>query len=141
MNKNASTPKSPATSSGWTPARRAAASLRMHARKPWLKSTGPRTVVGKSRARMNALKHGNRSAATISAHREVMHYLRQQRAFLKQVRLLFRIRRHSAKAPKPTNKLMVCPVLQCRPHHACLPKNAGNPREFLLNMANQQGII
>lgn len=131
MSQNTATQKKPDTSSSWTTARRAAASARMHTRKPWLKSTGPRTAAGKSRACMNALKHGNRSAAVITAHRETVHYLRQQRAFLKQVRLLLRLRRHAAKTSKPTNELMALPLLPSD----SLRKNAGNPRKFLLNMA------
>jgi hypothetical protein len=31
---------------------------------PWTKSTGPRSLEGKDRIRMNALKHGERSATT-----------------------------------------------------------------------------
>jgi len=123
-------------SSGWNAARRAAASERMRARKPWLKSTGPRTVQGKARARMNALKHGGRSAAVISERRAAVHYLRQQRAFLQQVRLLLRLQRQAGKMQKPTNEVKdscKSPPLTLHDRHR---KNAGNPREFLLNMAN-----
>jgi hypothetical protein len=128
--------ENPTMSSGWNAARRAVASERMHARKPWLKSTGPRTVQGKARTRMNALKHGGRSAAVINERRAAVHYLRQQRAFLQQVRLLLRLRRHSAKTQKTTIELKdlhTSPLLAPSDRHR---KNAGNPREFLLNMAN-----
>lgn len=37
--------------------------------RPWEFSTGPRTLFGKSRTRMNALKHGERSAATVGLRR------------------------------------------------------------------------
>ena len=65
----------------------------VHAHKPWLKSTGPRTARGKSISCMNALKHGNRSAAVIAERRAVKHYLRVQKEFLKQIRLLLRYKR------------------------------------------------
>ncbi|MBL1216019.1 MAG: hypothetical protein D8M59_00825 [Planctomycetes bacterium] len=35
--------------------------------KPWERSTGPRTPAGKARSRMNAWKHGERSAAAIES--------------------------------------------------------------------------
>jgi len=42
----------------WTPEARARQAERIRERKPWLKSTGPRTDEGKSISRMNALKSG-----------------------------------------------------------------------------------
>lgn len=36
---------------------------------PWRMSTGPRTPAGKERSRMNALKHGGRSAKAVQARR------------------------------------------------------------------------
>lgn len=54
--------KQKAASYGWNPERRAAQRARILARKPWLKSTGPRSASGKRAAKMNALKHGHRSA-------------------------------------------------------------------------------
>ena len=42
----------------WTPEERQAQSALIHAVKPWLLSTGPRTAEGKERSRMNARKHG-----------------------------------------------------------------------------------
>ena len=46
-------------------------SLRATARrvKPWTRSTGPKTKTGKQRSRMNALKHGERSAAVLAQSR------------------------------------------------------------------------
>ena len=66
------------SSKGWTPERRAAQAARMHARKPWLKSTGPRTHAGKRTARLNATKHGHRSAKM----RELSRLLRAQQRFI-----------------------------------------------------------
>ena len=47
--------------------------------RPWLKSTGPRTETGKRRSRMNALKHGERSAAVIEHRRALNEVLRAVR--------------------------------------------------------------
>lgn len=67
---------------GWTPERRAAQAARILARKPWLKSTGPRSPAGKKRCRMNGLKHGARSADW----RELSRLLRAQQLFVKRWR-------------------------------------------------------
>jgi hypothetical protein len=45
---------------GWTAERRAAQAARMRARKPWERSTGPRTEAGKTRSRGNATGKGCR---------------------------------------------------------------------------------
>lgn len=88
----------------------------IHVYKPWRKSTGPRTARGKEISRMNALKHGNRSAAAISQRRAVKHYLRVQKEFLKQVRLLLRLQRagllKKSDVLKATNELALpLPIL------------------------------
>ena len=46
----------------WTPAARAAQSAKVRSWKPWLNSTGPRTIAGKERCKLNAEKHGGYSA-------------------------------------------------------------------------------
>jgi hypothetical protein len=45
---------------GWTAERRAAQAARTRARKPWERSTGPRTDAGKKRSRGNAVGKGYR---------------------------------------------------------------------------------
>ncbi|QQG35266.1 MAG: hypothetical protein HYS17_06795 [Micavibrio aeruginosavorus] len=90
----------------WTSAQRAAAAERIHASKPWEKSTGPQTWSGKNIVKMNALKHGQRSAAVLAERRAAVQYLRRQKEFLKQVRLLLRLQRQIKKTSKPANKLI-----------------------------------
>ena len=55
--------------------------LRFAARcnQPWRRSTGPRTTAGKSRSRMNALKHGGRSAEAVAARKALADVLRRMR--------------------------------------------------------------
>jgi len=47
---------------GWTLERRRKQSEAIRKWKPWQRSTGPKTVEGKSRVSLNAFKHGMRSA-------------------------------------------------------------------------------
>ena len=46
----------------WTPEARAAQSAKIRGWQPWTNSTGPRTVAGKERCKLNAEKHGSYSA-------------------------------------------------------------------------------
>ena len=61
----------------WTDAQRAEQAAKLHARKIWLKSTGPRTTQGKSISRLNALTHGgtSRPAKDFMAHFRGYHAL------------------------------------------------------------------
>ena len=58
--------------------------LRQMARRnrPWSKSSGPRTPEGKARAKLNALRHGERSATAIQRRKEIFAALKQFRATL-----------------------------------------------------------
>ena len=56
---------------GWTRERKQKARETALRVRPWEKSTGPRSNVGKERSRLNALKHGMRSAEAV-ALRKVM---------------------------------------------------------------------
>ena len=80
-----STAPARAHTSTWTPARRKLAADRIRARKPWLESTGPRTLTGKSVSKMNAYKHGMRSAEVLARRRALVHFLREQKEFLQAV--------------------------------------------------------
>lgn len=54
----------------WTPEARAAQAAKIRGWQPWTNSTGPRTVAGKERCRLNAEKHGMYGA---DARRERMY--------------------------------------------------------------------
>jgi hypothetical protein len=53
---------------GWTSARRAAQRKAIYRWRPWEKSTGPKSKVGKAAIAANAFKHGGRSRIL---HREL----------------------------------------------------------------------
>ena len=57
---------------GWTPERRARQAELIRNWKPWARSTGPRTAVGKSRVSQNAFKGGMRETV-----RQVQRLLRR----------------------------------------------------------------
>lgn len=66
----------------WTPERRAAASARCRAYKPWQQSTGPVTLNGKIRSSLNAVKHGKYSVNFVHAYQ----MLKLNREFMKNFR-------------------------------------------------------
>jgi hypothetical protein len=66
-----------------SPAGRASLQATIRRNLPWRRSTGPRTPMGKAEARMNALKHGERSQETIRrlrAIRATLDLLRRSKA-------------------------------------------------------------
>jgi hypothetical protein len=72
-------------STGWTKEKRARVALRTKLQKPWLKSTGPRTVAGKARSSQNAYRHGRRSARYITAYRRLSGLLWLQKRRIKAI--------------------------------------------------------
>jgi len=58
-------------STGWTTEKRARVAERTKAQKPWLKSTGPRTIKGKVRVSQNAYRHGRASVRYKAAYRRL----------------------------------------------------------------------
>lgn len=77
---------------GWTAERRQLQAARIRMQKPWLHSTGPRTVKGKARSSRNAFKHGRRSAEYIGRMKDIYRFLRVQRKYLVLVRQEIRLR-------------------------------------------------
>lgn len=66
---------------GWSAAQRAAQAAAIRLYRPWLKSTGPRSVAGRARCSGNALKHGMRSAPLLELGRA----LRRQRLDMRSI--------------------------------------------------------
>ena len=77
----------------WTEERRRAQAERARAQKPWLKSTGPRSVEGKKIASRNSYKHGLRSAPVHNLRK----YMRDQRRFVAAFLYLAKNRRRFLK--------------------------------------------
>jgi len=57
--------------------------LRLSARRvrPWERSTGPRSYIGKNRSKMNAYKHGLRSAEVLALKRLTRATIQELRGF------------------------------------------------------------
>ena len=85
----------------WTPEERARQSAAIRKWKPWTKSTGPKTVTGKSRSSLNATKHGFRS----QAGKELMTWFTRQRAFLRAVERRIQAERLEKKKNSPNELL------------------------------------
>src|SRR5690606_36624796 len=79
---------------GWPPKRRREQAARIRKLKPWLRSTGPRSEAGKAKTRLNAQKHGLRSAE-----------LALLRGALKRHRLFLRNLKHLSINAAPPGRL------------------------------------
>lgn len=83
----------------------------MHLKKPWTKSTGPRTAEGKAKSSQNAYKHGRRSAAArhrAKGFRHLQSFLKHQRHLHTLAERRLRTLRKMKKSP---NELLNDPTL------------------------------
>lgn len=83
--------------SGWTPERRARHGALIRSKKPWLRSTGPRTRAGKAISALNARKHGLRGAEM----RGLRQYFRECRATILLARMHIRSLKMAANFQNP----------------------------------------
>jgi hypothetical protein len=67
----------------WSAAQRLAQAQRIRIIQPWLHSTGPKTIAGKTKTSQNTLKHGGRNTVM----RQISQLLKQQRIFLKNLKI------------------------------------------------------
>jgi len=67
----------------WTDAQRAEQAAKLHARKIWLKSTGPRTTQGKLKSSQNARSAGYEERQELKA---MCRYLRTQKSYIELIR-------------------------------------------------------
>jgi len=108
---------------GWSPERRARQAALIRSWQPWRRSTGPKTEAGKTRCAMNALKHGQRSQATIREFQRIRYALRLAAKNIEAVKLFIRLREASARprikykagATRPPQ-----PLSTSKPFHAAL---------------------
>ena len=84
--------RSRAAKAGWSPERRARQAALIRSWAPWRRSTGPKTVAGKARCAMNALKHGFRSQAKIREYQRIRYVLRLAAQNIALLRLHIRAR-------------------------------------------------
>ncbi len=99
----------------WTPEERAKQSAAIKKWKPWVNSTGPKTLAGKAAARMNALKHGARSQQW-SKFKKI---LRAQRQFVSRIELMIKLEKEKIH----TNEL-----LRTYPRPCCHPERSEGSR-------------
>jgi hypothetical protein len=66
-------------SGGWSPERKAKQRMAIYAWRPWEKSTGPKTALGKQAVALNALKHGKRTQAVLAEQRAILELLKELR--------------------------------------------------------------
>lgn len=96
---------------GWSPERRKKHAEMMHLKKPWTKSTGPRTAEGKAKSAQNAYKHGRRSTAArhrAEGFRHLQSFLKHQRHLHTLAERRLRALRKMKKSP---NELLNDPTL------------------------------
>jgi hypothetical protein len=77
----------------WTEDQRRAQSEKIRAQKPWTRSTGPRTVEGKTKSAQNSFKTGYSTAERRRELYAVCAYLRAQRRFMRKIRAEVRLAR------------------------------------------------
>ena len=71
---------------GWTTERSKKQSERIREWKPWEKSTGPKTELGKAKTSKNAFKHGMRSAEIQELHDLLAEFKRTEKEACKWMR-------------------------------------------------------
>lgn len=71
---------------GWPPKRRAEQAARLRRTKIWLKSTGPKSTLGKKRVSKNAYKHGMDTKECMLQMKILRLLLKVQRASFKEIR-------------------------------------------------------
>ena len=91
---------------GWTPEQRAAAAQRCRDKKPWTKSTGPKTDRGKYISCHNALKHGRYDAGSREDRRVLSQILRDTRALIAYGRAWLKWQKQQDKIRKLQNELL-----------------------------------
>lgn len=104
----------------WTPEQRARQAEACRCHKPSRHATGPKTAGGKAKSRLNALKHGRRSAETRARLKMLQDALRAQCRYLDHVRFVIKLQnallkhrkleQSRQKSPIPANELITPPL-------------------------------